>query len=408
MDGIGIVGAGVAGLHLGMLLRRQGVPVTLYSERAPQQLSSGRLPNAVAHHHVTISRERALGVEHWDAGEFGYGVHHHYLGGPSPARFIGRFSAPSRAVDQRMLLPRLVHDFCDAGGTFEHRTITPAEVEELARRHDLVVIATGRGGLSELFPRRADLSPFDRPQRRLCVGLYAGIAPAEPRGVTLSIAPGHGELIEIPMLSFTGQVSALLFEAVPGGAFEAIAACSYDADPAAFHRLVLETLREHHPSVHERVDPARFGLTRPLDLLQGAITPGIREDFAMLPSGRPVIAVGDAHAVVDPVVGQGANCASYSAWELGQQILDDPHFDERFCREVAARRRNLVRATTDWTNLMLSSPPPQHLQDLLGAMATTPAVADEFTENFNHPDRQWDILATPERTRAYLAGHGLG
>lgn len=94
MDGIGIVGAGVAGLHLGMLLRRKGVPVTLYSERAPQQLGSGRLPNAVAHHHVTLSRERALGVEHWDAGEFGYGVHHHYLGGPSPVRFIGRFSPP--------------------------------------------------------------------------------------------------------------------------------------------------------------------------------------------------------------------------------------------------------------------------------------------------------------------------
>lgn len=194
MDGIGIVGAGVAGLHLGMLLRRKGVPVTLYSERAPQQLGSGRLPNAVAHHHVTLSRERALGVEHWDAGEFGYGVHHHYLGGPSPVRFIGRFSAPSRAVDQRMVLPRLVHDFCDAGGTVEHRRIAPAEVEELARRHDLVVVATGRGGLSELFPRRADLSPFDWPQRRLCVGLYDGIAPAEPRGVTLSIAPGHGEL----------------------------------------------------------------------------------------------------------------------------------------------------------------------------------------------------------------------
>ena len=33
--------------------------------------------------------------------------------------------------------------------------------------------------------------------------------------------------------------------------------------------------------------------------------------------------------------------------------------------------------------------------------------ADEFTENFNQPERQWDILATPERTSAFLARHGI-
>jgi 2-polyprenyl-6-methoxyphenol hydroxylase-like FAD-dependent oxidoreductase len=35
-------------------------------------------------------------------------------------------------------------------------------------------------------------------------------------------------------------------------------------------------------------------------------------------------------------------------------------------------------------------------------------IADEFTNNFNHPERQWDILATPERTRSFLGRHGLG
>jgi hypothetical protein len=34
-------------------------------------------------------------------------------------------------------------------------------------------------------------------------------------------------------------------------------------------------------------------------------------------------------------------------------------------------------------------------------------VADEFTDNFNQPERQWDILATPERTSAFLARHGM-
>jgi hypothetical protein len=42
-----------------------------------------------------------------------------------------------------------------------------------------------------------------------------------------------------------------------------------------------------------------------------------------------------------------------------------------------------------------------------GAMSQNPAVADEFTDNFNQPERQWDILATPERTSAFLARRGI-
>jgi hypothetical protein len=56
---------------------------------------------------------------------------------------------------------------------------------------------------------------------------------------------------------------------------------------------------------------------------------------------------------------------------------------------------------------MIALPPAPHLLQLLGAMSQNPAVADEFTDNFNRPERQWDILATPERTSAFLARHGM-
>jgi len=86
---------------------------------------------------------------------------------------------------------------------------------------------------------------------------------------------------------------------------------------------------------------------------------------------------------------------------------EDPSFDERFAQKVAARRANRVQAISDWTNLMIGLPPAPHLLQLLGAMSQNPAVADEFTDNFNQPERQWDILATPERTAAFLARHGM-
>ncbi|WP_236789142.1 styrene monooxygenase subunit StyA [Amycolatopsis sp. GM8] len=408
MAGIGIVGAGIAGLHLGLLLRRHDVPVTIYSDRDAEQIGSGRMLNSVAHHHATIEREQALGVDHWPDEEYHYFGHHHYLGGgPQPLVFPGFFTAPSRAIDYRIYLPALLADFVSRGGEFEVRPVQAADVSTLSERHELVVIASGRGNMSAIFPRRADKSPYDTPQRKLCVGLYEGVAPSDPRGVTMSVAAGQGELLEIPIYSSAGHVTALLFENVPGGELEMLAEISYDDDPVGFEKTILDMTRKYHPATFERIDPAAFHLTGPLDLLQGGVLPSVREDYARLPNGRYVVALGDAHVVVDPVIGQGANCASYSAWELGHAIVEDPAFDERFCQKVADRRRNRVHATADWTNLMISAPPPPHLLRMFGAMAQNQAVADEFTENFSYPDRQWDHLATADRVASYLARHGM-
>ncbi len=407
-SGIAIVGSGVAGLHLALLLQQQAIPVTLYSDQTAAQLASGRMLNTVAHHNTTVKREQALGIDHWDLAEYGYFCHHHYIGGPQPLSFPGAFGAPSRAIDYRVYLPRLLADFQERGGDFRAgHLVSPEEIERLSEQYDLVVVATGKGGTSTMFPVIPGKSPYSRPMRRLSAGLYHGIAPSEPKGVTMSIAPPHGELLEIPTFSADGHVTVLLFENVPGGDTEILADAKYDEDPAAFEQLVLDKVRTHHPEVFARIDTARFGLTGPNDLLQGAVTPVLREDYAVLPNGRVAIALGDAHSVVDPVVGQGANSASYSAWELGQVITEDQNFDERFAQKVAARRANRVRAISDWTNLMIGLPPAPHLLQLLGAMSQNPAIADEFTDNFNQPERQWDILATPERTGAFLARHGM-
>ena len=60
-SGIAIVGAGVAGLHLALLLQKQGIPATIYSDKTAAQLASGRMLNTVAHHNTTVKREQALG-----------------------------------------------------------------------------------------------------------------------------------------------------------------------------------------------------------------------------------------------------------------------------------------------------------------------------------------------------------
>jgi 2-polyprenyl-6-methoxyphenol hydroxylase-like FAD-dependent oxidoreductase len=155
--GIGIIGSGVAGLHLGLFLQEHDVPVTIYTDKTGDQIASGRLLNTVAHHHHTVERERALHVHHWGAAEYGYSCHHHcVLGPPEPLRFRGDFDHPSSIIDYRLYLPRLMQDYQQRGGELVVAPVDAADVERIAGDHDLMVIAAGRGSLSEMFARRAD------------------------------------------------------------------------------------------------------------------------------------------------------------------------------------------------------------------------------------------------------------
>jgi 2-polyprenyl-6-methoxyphenol hydroxylase-like FAD-dependent oxidoreductase len=401
---IGIVGAGIAGLHLALYLQKHGVDATLITDRAPEDYRNIRLLNTVAHHHVTIAREDYLGVNHWSDPKLQYYYHDHFFNFPEPLRFRGDFSRPSRAVDYRIYLPMLMDDFSRRGGKIEYRRIEEGDIGPLVARFDLLVVATGKGPLGQLFTYRPEHSPYSQPQRRLCVGLYTGVRQPDPMNVTLSVSPGHGEMIVIPTISFDGIANALLMENVPGGDMEELATLSYDDNPKHFLQVVLDKLEKHHPSTYDRIDTARFDLAQPQDLLQGGVVPTVRNTIVEFDGGKCAIALGDVHSVVDPMMGQGANVASYAAFVLGEEIAGAEVLDARFCEKVDLRRQDRVLAAARWTNVMLQ-PPSEALGMLIGTMSQNQALADEFTENFNFPDAQWDRVSTPERIKAFIARH---
>lgn len=400
---ISIVGGGVGGLHLGLYLLQHDVEVTVHTDRRPEDLARGRLLNTVAHHSVTLDRETELGVNYWPSDQYGYYCHYHHFGGEHPLFFRGDFASPSRAVDYRIYLPRLMADFEHRGGHIDYAELKADDVARIATGADLVVVCTGKGPLGQMFAHDADHSPFDRPQRQLCVGLFSGVGEEETRSVTMSISPGHGELIDIPTLTTGGMAHALLMENVPGGDMEELPRLRYEENPRRFLDTVLAKLEKHHPTVFRRVDRAAFDLANgPADLLQGGVTPTVRRTHVALGADKFAIALGDVHAVVDPLCGQGANMASYSAFVLGEEIVRQRVFDGRFCEQVDARRRDRVLGATRWTNLFLT-PPSADLQQLIGAMSQDRGMCDEFTDNFNRPEAQWDRLASPQRMRAWVA-----
>jgi 2-polyprenyl-6-methoxyphenol hydroxylase-like FAD-dependent oxidoreductase len=403
MADVGIVGAGTAGLHLALLLQKNGLAATLYAERSAADVRRGRLPNTVVHNYRTRERERRIGANLWDEPGTDIPGHWHSIPHePEWLDFPGYFTSPSLAVDYRVYQAGLLELFEDRGGRVVVGAVEPADLDMVGARHDLVVVCTGRGGLSALFAPVPGRSPFTAPARVLSAGLYRGIADTgAPHHVVLSLLGPIGEIINIPMLTHEGIAEVLLFECVPGGDLEAVAQMPYADDPRAHDLLVLEKIRQYAPRVAERVDEGAFELVDPTSILQGAVVPTVRESFTRLDDGTYAVAAGDAHVQLDPVVGLGANAASLSAFALGETILEGGPFDEAFCRRVDERRLPGVLAHFDFTNFMLR--PEAQLFEVVGAMSQLSALADDFTESFTDPARHLAHLATPETAAAYVA-----
>jgi styrene monooxygenase len=213
-------------------------------------------------------------------------------------------------------------------------------------------------------------------------------------------------MIEIPTVTFGGDATALLFENHPGSDLEILAHTHYEDNPRAFLDLVLDKLRTHYPMTARRVNEDEFDLANgPLDVLQGGVTPTVRHGHITLANGATALLLGDAHATVDPVLGQGGNMASYAAHVLGQQIVSADVFDDDFFARVDARRADRVLGAARWTNFMLSAlnTLPDSFTEFLGAVAQNRGLADKFTDKFNYPEKQWELFSNPDSAGPWIA-----
>ena len=405
MAHIGIVGGGIAGLHLALRLQGEGVPVTLYAEKTSAQHLAARLSNVVLRSAPTRARERALGVHHWDGVAPDLVRLRLSVTGPQGPRFAGVLDPPVHVVDMRIYWSTLLQDFIGRGGEVAYGPLTAADVDHLGGRHDLVIVASGRGSLCTLFPAIPRHSPYTAPQRLVVAGLFRGITYPDPCGFDVCISRGNGEILAFPLHSFEPGLTALGIEIIRGGGLDALRQQHYDSDPATFNALVLRLLREHAPALYQRVDESRFAAARAEDVCHVAITPVVRAAYRQLSSGTFAVALGDAHALMDPLTGQGANKASHAAWVVADAILEARRFDEDFCRQVDGRMCEYVLPVSDACNARLAPPPP-HAVELLRAASVHQPIADAYADGFQHPDRFWAIVGSPERTAALLRDHG--
>ncbi|HEY0165621.1 MAG TPA: styrene monooxygenase/indole monooxygenase family protein [Jatrophihabitans sp.] len=401
--GIGIVGAGISGLHLALRLQQFGMEVTLYTAQDPEDIRTGPPLNFVTRFDSTRKREVALGVTEWASSQFDNPWMHMRLEG-ADLEFRGKLPSPASSVDFRMYLSGLLEELHRRDGKVaRHAPLTRGELAKLAQRHDLLVVAAGRGAVTEVFPRDPARSPYDSAPRSLLGGLFTGVRPPEPAGMTMNMVPGAGEVHAPSYHSFGGMLTAILIEAVPGGPFEEVTLGDYRGDPDLLAKKVLDLITHHAPSLRERIDERAFGLARPGDHMQGALVPTVRHGVAQVADGRFAVAIGDAWIVNDPLTAQGANLGSQQAFEVAHLLsTHSGPYDEAFCRMVSDTLWQAAQPVVDWTNTFLGEPPP-HVVKLLSAASADQRVADAFVANLDRPAEMWQSIRTPEDSTRFLA-----
>ena len=88
----------------------------------------------------------------------------------------------------------MLDEFTARGGKVTYGALEQKDLGKLTDSHEATVVATGKGGLQDLFDRVEEHCPYSVPQRLLCSGLYEGFNFQEMTGVTVHVAPGVGEM----------------------------------------------------------------------------------------------------------------------------------------------------------------------------------------------------------------------
>ena len=308
---IAVVGAGPAGTALALGLVRHGYDVTLVSDRTAEEIRDGSVMSSQITFESALESESALGIARLlpsspPIEQMTYETTR--LDG-STAAFATRLATPARSLDQRVRVPLLMEEIEHRGGKVVVRSATVEDLEDLARDHDLVVVSTGRGGLTSLFERDADRSPYDAPQRVAALTYLHGMAPApEGPGLRYHSVEGVGECFTCPALTVDGPCDIVVVEGVPGGPLDRWD----DVTSPAEHLAVLRSaLADHFPSEAARLADAT--LVDDGSVLRGRITPAVRRPVGALPSGAPVLGMADVVVLNDPLTSQGSNNAIKSA-----------------------------------------------------------------------------------------------
>jgi 2-polyprenyl-6-methoxyphenol hydroxylase-like FAD-dependent oxidoreductase len=303
----------------------------------------------------------------------------------------------------------------DFDGELRIEQVTVPRLDEIAREHDLTIVAAGRADLCRLFERDAARSVYDAPRRNLAMiivrGMRMGVDGCPFLPVKFDFLGTDGELFFIPYWHKDhGQTWNMLFEAKPGSRMDRFGEVKSGEEAVAIARQVI---RELFPWDAEWVRDME--LADPNGWLTGRVTPAVRRPVGTLPSGRIVTALGDTAISFDPIAAQGANTGVKHARHLVAAIIarERRPFDaDWMTRTFEGFFADHARDACTFSNLLLEDITPAAQEILIAQYGSDgrasnhggkQRIADAFFANFNDPRTLTPALTDLPRARRFIA-----
>jgi hypothetical protein len=386
MRKIAIVGAGQAGLQLALGLQKHGYEVTLLSNRTANEIRAGKVTSSQIMFDRAMQTERDLGIDLWQeqtpqVTKLGITVGSPIVRSMRIIDWSAEFERPAQSVDQRVKASGWMELFVSRGGQLRILDAGLSDLEDLGRTHDLVIVAAGKGDIVKHFERDASRSAFEKPQRILGLFYVNGMVEHADTGRgCVEVAPAVGEYVTFPALTTSGPCDIMLFEGIPGRPMD----CWNDIrSPEEYLTVAKGLLKEFFPWQFDRCQ--NIQLTDNNGAIAGRVTPTVRKGVATLPSGLPVLGIGDVVVVNDPLSGQGANSAALSADLYMKKIIEHGAgaFDIDWMNRTFEQFWAYARYVADFTETLLTG--PQVLATSLLNARNDRTLAKAFAVGFNDP-----------------------
>lgn len=390
MRKITIVGAGQAGLMIGVGLVRKGYDVTIISNQTPEEIRNGRITSSQAMQATPIAYEREMGLRLWEDDYQSWGgIEFNVL---NPETHQKQFTFSTRigplngrpdwvceSIDQRVKMPAWIYKFEELGGKMVYEDADLAALERYEAESDLVLVAAGKGEIAKLLVRDDEKSVFDKPMRALGLAYVKGMEPIQTRdngqirrGLTWNAAPGVGEFFACNALTTSGECDIWIFEGIPGGPMDIL---DTRDGPEQYFQNCLKILREYFPDQYARCENVQ--LTDDLGILSGRFPPTVRKPVMNLPNGGLAMGVADAVVLNDPITGQGSCNAAKFAKVVYDAVLDHGYreFDVQWMQATFDSFWEAAKPVVDWTNSMLVEPGPAQMK-LMAAADQNPVIGE--------------------------------
>ncbi|MEV0367135.1 styrene monooxygenase/indole monooxygenase family protein [Nocardia fusca] len=396
-----VIGAGQTGVTAALGLLDAGFTVTVYSDKDQRDLRD-KVPatGTALIFGEAQAAEAALGLPTYlDRAPLHSGLTVRVAGGGEELiAFDGAFDGfHGLAVDTRLKADERLTTFLERGGRFVVDPVTPERLDPIAADNDLTLVATGRGGLSQLFEVDRTRTVYDAPQRSLLTVTVTGLphdesvfahrSPAGGGRSGFSIVAEEGEAWWGPYLhKDAGPTWAFLGWARPGGDWEKRFAAADSAESA--HRIVTDLYRDYLDWDLPEVLATKVLSEDPHSWLKGAVRPLFRRGVGHTAGGHPVAALGDTAVAYDPIAGQGAQSGLIQAQRLvaaaatHDGAFDDAWITAQYEAFLDARAEDAAKVT----RLFLSDPEFAEIGgQFFSAAAADPRFASALVGTLHRP-----------------------